>query len=528
MRLLTRTIILFTAILACACNKAGAGGSTDPKAPAAITLSPESITLAASESSQEVIILSPERPVVGIPSAARSWLSFSEKGVYKGYKLTVTLKAAPNDKFEDRTAEVTITAKGVAAKTITVVQKAKEVIPDPELVDNEAVAMSRTLALGWNMGNHFDGYYNGPWAGENEGYPSETAWQAQVATPALFTAVKAAGFTSVRIPVSWLRMIGPAPEYTIDEAWINRVYEVVQYAHAEGFKVIINMHHDENHGSDNTYQWQDIKNAVNDPALNEAIKAKIAGAWTNIANKFKDCGTDWLIMEGFNEINDGGWGWSADFRADPTRQCNILNEWNQVCVTAVRATGGNNATRWLGVPSYAANPAYVRYMTLPEDPAGKLMISVHFYDPSEYTIGETQYSDWGHTGAVGKKAPGSDEDHVQEVFNNLYTNYVAKNIPVYIGEFGCSSRSKTDARAWEFYLYYMEYVVKAAKVFGMPCFLWDNGAEGTGREQHGYFNHGDGSYIGASREPVEVMVRARTSEDPTYTLQSVFDSAPVF
>ena len=32
------------------------------------------------------------------------------------------------------------------------------------------------------------------------------------------------------------------------------------------------------------------------------------------------------------------------------------------------------------------------------------MLAVHFYDPSDYTIGEKQYSDWGHTGAAGKKA----------------------------------------------------------------------------------------------------------------------------
>ena len=195
---------------------------------------------------------------------------------------------------------------------------------------------------------------------------------------------------------------------------------------------------------------------------------------------------------------------------------------------AVRATGGNNATRWLGVPTYAANPQFVQYLTLPTDPAGKTMISVHFYDPSDFTIGEKQYSDWGHTGAVGKKAAGSDEDHVKEVFNNLYTNYVAKNVPVYLGEFGCSMRSKSDTRAWAFYLYYLEYVVKAAKVFGLPCFLWDNGVDGAGRECHGYMNHGTGDYIGNSKEPIDVMVKARFTTDASYTLQSVYDSAPTF
>ena len=323
-------------------------------------------------------------------------------------------------------------------------------------------------------------------------------------------------------------MIGPAPGYEINEAWINRIYEVVGYAHNAGLKVIINTHHDENRGVNNAYQWLDIKNAANNAELNTQIKEKIKGAWTNIANKFKDCGDDWLMMESFNELNDGGWGWSEDFRKNPTKQANILNEWNQVFVDAVRATGGNNATRWLGVPSYCANPDFTKYMTIPNDPAKKLAVSVHFYDPSDYTIGDSQYSDWGHTGAAGKKASGGDEDHVQEVFGKLYNTYVANGIPVYVGEFGCSMRSKSDTRAWAFYKYYMEYVVKAAKTYSLPCFLWDNNGEGAGKEKHGYIHHGNGNYIGNSKEVIDVMKKAWFTESEGYTLQTVYNSAPKF
>lgn len=398
---------------------------------------------------------------------------------------------------------------------------------DPTGCNNTATRLSERLGLGWNMGNHFDAYYNGSWAGDKEGYPDEEVWGNAKATKATFTAIKAAGFTSVRIPVSWLRMIGDAPDYTIDATWLDRVYEVALWAHEAGLDVIVNTHHDENHGVSNTYQWLDIKNAATNSALKAQIDGKIAAVWTQIAMRFKDCG-DWLILEGFNELNDGGWGWSSQFTADPTIQCGILNEWNQIFVDAVRATGGNNATRWLGVPTYAANPAFAQYLQLPQDPAGKTMVSVHFYDPSDFTIGEAQYTDWGHTGASGKKADWGDEDHVKATFGALFSRYIAENIPVYIGEFGCSMRSKSDARAWKFYLYYLEYVVKAAKTYGMSCFLWDNGSDGAGQEQHGYFNHGTGDYIGNSKEVVDVMVKARFTTDASYTLDSVYNSAPTF
>ncbi len=497
-------------------------------APSAITLSATTLSASPDGETLTLEISAPYRPrVQDVPE----WITYKD-GTFQDYKMTVSFVVSANSAYESRSAEITVFAVNVGSSKLTITQEGKSARPVPSLASLEGSVweMAALLGLGWNLGNHFDGYYSGSWAGEKEGYPEETVWQSGTggkATQATFYGVKDAGFSSVRIPVSWLKMIGPSPDYKIDETWMNRVYEVVQLARNAGLYVIINTHHDENHGVDNDYQWQDIKKAADNPELNSQIKAEIKAVWTQIAEKFKDCG-NWLIMEGFNELNDGGWGWSEAFRADPTKQCDILNEWNQVFVETVRATGGNNATRWLGCPTYAANPEYEKYFTLPADPAGRTMLAVHFYDPSDYTIGEKQWSDWGHTGASGKKANGGDEDHVQSVFGNLRTRYVDNGIPVYWGEFGCSMRSKSDTRAWAFYKYYLEYVVKAAKTYGMPAFLWDNGNEGSGQEKHGYIHHGTGDYVGNSKEVIDVMVNAMTSQADGYTLQSVYDSAPKF
>ncbi len=342
-----------------------------PKAPTTITLSQTAISAKAEGESFEITVQSPFVPQVEKPT----WITVT-CGTLKDYTVTVSVVVAANTAYEARETTLTFKATGATSATLKVSQAAAEK-PEPP-TGNDGLASF--FGLGWNLGNQFDGYYNGSWAGEKEGYPDETCWmpspQAEYkATQATFDGLKAKGFSSVRIPVSWLKMIGPAPDYTINEAWINRVYEVVGYAHNAGLKVIINTHHDENHGVNNTYQWLDIKNAANNAELNKQIKDKIKGAWTNIATKFKDCGDDWLLMEGFNELNDGGWGWSEDFKKNPQKQCNILNEWNQVFVDAVRATGGYNSTRWLGVPSYCANPGFTKYMTIPNDPAKKIAVS---------------------------------------------------------------------------------------------------------------------------------------------------------
>ena len=54
---------------------------------------------------------------------------------------------------------------------------------------------------------------------------------------------------------------------------------------------------------------------------------------------------------------------------------------------------------------------------------------------------------------------------MKSTFGKLLDKYVKSDIPVYLGEYGCSLRDKNDARRWSFYLYWLEYVTKAAPVF---------------------------------------------------------------
>ncbi len=404
--------------------------------------------------------------------------------------------------------------------------------PDTPL-ENDATRRTLQMGMGWNLGNQLDAYEESP-TSSHYLMPDENVWGNPTVTLQAITKVREAGFTTIRIPVTWLAKIGPAPDYKIDAKWMARVTEVVGYARTAGFdNIIVDTHHDEDHDDGH---WQDIKNAAKDKALNEQIKKEIAAVWTQIANNFKDAG-DWLMFEGFNELNDGGWGHSAEFKANPRLQCDVLNEWLQVFVDAVRATGGNNKTRWLGVSTYCANPTFAKYLVLPDDPANRLMVSVHYYDPSDYTLGKEgadgksylPYTDWGHTGAPGYKHAKYDEDHVQEIFGMLYENYIAKNIPVYIGEIGCSRRDKKDARAWAFSLYYMEYIAKAARTYCLPAVLWDCGGKGVpGPEHHYYFRHDTGEYYPDAKEAVDALLKGWFNDDPTYTLQSVFDSAPKF
>jgi endoglucanase len=429
----------------------------------------------------------------------------AETGPDGSLKHTITV--TPNTTQESRWTNITVSG----IDYIRDIKISQDGAQQSTIEEADPLPVIKSLGLGWNLGNQLDAH--------NNGVSNETLWGNSKTTQEAFNKIAATGIQSVRIPVTWLGHIGEAPDYTIDESWLNRVAEVVGYAENAGLNAIINIHHD---GGDSHY-WLNIKDAAKDETVNNRVKAQLTAMWTQIAEKLKDKG-HFLIFESMNEIHDGGWGW-GDNLTDGGKQYAVLNEWNQVFVDAVRATGSNNSDRYLGVPGYCTNPELtIDHFKMPDDEVSdRLLVSVHYYDPYEYTLND-EYSEWGHTAANDKKADYGDETHMKEVFGKLKSKFTDNGIPVYLGEVGNVHRD-TD-RAEEFRKYYLEYLCKASKAYGMAPFFWDNGATGAGRECSGIINHGTGDYINNGKEIVDVMVKAITLEDEDYTLQTVYDNAP--
>jgi endoglucanase len=383
----------------------------------------------------------------------------------------------------------------------------------PVISDNDAVALAKKLGWGWNLGNHFDTS-----SGEDGKHPQWGYWDNAKPTQTLYTNLKKAGASTVRIGVTWGNYQNTTT-WDIEADYMAEVKQNVEWAEAAGLNVILNLHHDE--------YWLDIKGAANSSNINTAVKDRIEKTWKQIAEAFKDKG-DFLFFESFNEIQDGNWGWGDNLK-DGGKQYNTLNEWNQLVVNTIRATGGKNATRWIGIPAYASSPSFAleNSFALPNDAANKIMVSVHFYDPNTFTLTPESNggkSEWGHTAASGKAQSGSNEEHVVEIFQKLQEKYIAKNIPVYIGEYGCVMH-KND-RSNLFRNYYLEYVCRAAHTYNMPLCIWDNNSEGGGDEHHGYFNHNDGTYLNNMESLVQTMIKAATSDDANYTLESIYNNAP--
>lgn len=334
------------------------------------------------------------------------------------------------------------------------------------------------MGAGWNLGNQLEATTNG--------YPSETAWGQPTVTQALIDKVRAAGFKTIRIPVSYLGYIGPGPNYTINASWLNRVQEVVNYAYNRGLHVLINMHGD-------GYKTVNGSWLICDSSSQATIRAKYEKAWQQIANRFKNYDQR-LILESMNEEFDGQYG-------RPTQPCySNINSYNQIFVDTVRKTGGNNSSRWLLVAGWNTNIDYTagNYgFALPSDqyrspsiPANerRIMISVHHYSPWDFAGEENgTITQWGRAATnPSRTSTWGQEDYLDAQLKMMRDVFVSKGYPVVVGEYGAIDKSSFDSSNNRYRADFARAVVATAKKYGAATIYWDNGA--TDRYGFGLFN----------------------------------------
>jgi len=332
------------------------------------------------------------------------------------------------------------------------------------------------IKMGWNLGNTLDA------VNTNTGIAVEGAWGTPAVTQAVINGVKAQGFDIVRIGCSWNGHIGPAPEYTISPARLQRVAEVVGWVHSAGMKAIINIHHDGNYTSPpNTWGFLKFAEVGRGEADNAQVKDQLGKVWTQIANYFKDYGED-LIFETMNEVHSGNWGCSSGAACN-TEQDRLF-DWNQTALNAIRATGGNNAARFVAVPGLGSTEpgtviaAYARGKLLPDDPGNgtdKLIVSVHFYAPWQYTVADAVASQVNDR--LRHTITTAEINNIGAEARNIKTTFIDNGIAVYYGEWGAptNTRSSMDQTVKDTHIDYIRRVAIAANGSGILPIIWDDG-----------------------------------------------------
>lgn len=350
---------------------------------------------------------------------------------------------------------------------IPCVGSAEEAVVDNGVMREGLTALeaTRLMGNGINLGNTLEACDNNVGIKTNAPLSYETHWGQPKTTQAMIDGMKAAGFDTIRIPVAWMTNATHLYEgdYTIDADYMDRVEEVVRYARKAGMYVIINDHWD-----GGWYGMFGSESAETRALAMEAYK----GMWQQIAERFRDY-SDYLIFESANEELGGRFDENSPlycsdsvvtYLTDDERYA-LTNEINQTFVDVVRATGGNNATRFLLIAGYSTdiNQTCDDRFQMPKDTAdSKLMVSVHYYDPWSYCGASSAASatKWGKV---------SDYEYMDQQLAKM-TKFTEAGYGVVIGEYGalpCSDGLKDNTLA------YHTAFLDACTKYNLTNCLWD-------------------------------------------------------
>ena len=330
------------------------------------------------------------------------------------------------------------------------------------------------MGPGWNLGNQLESV--------TDNVPEETNWGNPVITEKLIQSVKAAGFKSIRIPVSYFAKIDDDKDYTIDSKWLDRVQEVVDYCIKNDLYAVINIHGDGYNTIDGGWLLCNGKNQTE-------IKKKYKKVWKQIAERFKNY-DEHLLFESMNEEFDGSY-------SEPNKEYyQNINDYNQIFVDTVRKTGDNNTKRWLIIPGWNTNIDYTAGdygFKLPTDQyrdksidkeEQRIMISVHYYSPWDFCGGENcVITQWGNEADdPSKTSTTCDETYMKNQLNLMKTTFADKGYPVFIGEYGSIDKTSYDSENEYYRAYFARKLCQLSRKNGCIPMYWDNGYNGV----HGF------------------------------------------
>ena len=311
----------------------------------------------------------------------------------------------------------------------------------------------KNMGVGWNLGNTLDANdATKTWKTTAE---HETCWGQPVTKPELLKMMKEAGFGAIRVPITWYQEMDTNGK--VNDAWMKRVKEVVDYVIDNGMYCIINVHHDTGADSGNYKSW--LKASTSSYNTN---KAKYEGLWKQIAEQFKDYDQK-LLFESYNEMLDEKNTWNEP--VDKTDGYKAINSYAKSFVTTVRATGGNNKDRNLVVNTYSASSTAeaMKQLELPEE-TGHIIFQLH------------SYPNW--------KSESNAKNEIDNLISNIKSNLLNR-APVIVGEYATFTTWPANldyyATDRKVALYAMDYFIKKTKEEGIGTFYWMGLSDGVNR-----------------------------------------------
>lgn len=455
------TFVVGASLAACSSSDDDGGSSS-----VTFNVSPVQQEVGNTATSTTFAVVAAGQPTVSVTSGS-DWCTLGTTPSVSGNTYTYTADVTVNPEKTTRTATIRV-KYGTSLKDITITQAAKDEtkVPDVGMTHN-AKELAALMYAGINIGNTME-------------CPSgEGAWSGAKVNEAYIAGLKTAGFNAVRIPCAWDSHMTDKTKYTIDSSWLDRVYEVVSWCIANDMYVVLNAHWDNGWLEDNIF----------DASKEDAIVAEQKAIWTQVANKMNAFDEHLLFAAcnepGMNETSGGSKSWKSN--SDAVAR---VVKYEQTMIDAVRATGGNNATRTLVVQGLGTDISNTNdYMTtLPNDAvADRLMVEVHYYEPYQFCLMESDAS-WGkvfwywgkdnHVSGSDHNATWGEEDWVRSQFAKLTAKYTSKGIPCIIGEYCANFRNVSENQTMhdQSVAYYGQIVTEYAKNAGCVPFYWETNA----------------------------------------------------
>ncbi|MEP3071800.1 MAG: glycoside hydrolase family 5 protein [Maricaulis sp.] len=211
-------------------------------------------------------------------------------------------------------------------------------------------------------------------------------------------AIAGAGFDTIRLPVRWSAHLRAGDR--IDPAVLARVDAIIDHALSRGLSVIVDVHH--------------FDALMRDP---EGRLPQLAAIWQQLAEHYAGY-PDTLIFELLNEPTD---------RVSAAQ----VNAINAHLLDVVRAV---SPERWVILSSARWNniEGLVQTEVPADDP--RVMTTVHYYSPFEFTH---QGAPWSNQSRTGIEWGGpADEAELARDFDIVAQYAQTQNVPVLVGEFG--------------------------------------------------------------------------------------------
>jgi endoglucanase len=401
-------IFLITALSFISCKK-------NENADAQLLVSATTVSFPAEGGTSKITIISSDQWSIG--NFASSWLQLSQTTGNSG-SANIQLSAGPNTSGPSRSAVLVISSPNGQARRVTVTQapnlfpsyNTSPQAPHATGMNSTAMQLAAKINLGWNIGNTL------------EAIGGETAWGNPLITEDYVKFVKQCGFNAIRLPCSWYQN-SDKNTARINDAWLNRVKEVVGYCVNNDIYVLLNIHWDGG--------WLENNCTT---AKKDSVNARQKAFWEQIATTLRDF-DEHLMFASANEPN-----------ADDETKIDVLLTYHQTFIDAVRSTGGRNTYRVLVLQGHTD---YIKPENFPSDPTpNRLAFEWHNYTPSSFTILSDDKVDGGwdnvrfywSLGNHSSIEPDRNCSYGEEAelltgYNQIKTRFIDKGIPCLMGEY---------------------------------------------------------------------------------------------